>query len=93
MAAMFCLLYDDNRWALNVECSASKSMDSKISGNQSQPNVPNYVEFGVVSKEHLEGVEKFEENEDFLTLFAEINFIYAEVRKSMLINSMCAVLD
>ena len=77
---MFCLLYDDDRWTCkSVENSPAKVVESKSSANNTPSFVFNVIEFGVLSKEQLEGMDKFSEDGDFLRLLAEINFIYAEV--------------
>ena len=90
VAAMFCLLYDtDSRWTIKTMDSPIKAIENNKSNgvaamssnasNQSQSKeAALLVEFGVISREHLEGEAKFHHNEDFLRLFAEINFIYAE---------------
>ena len=75
IAAMFCLLYDDNRWSNKQNIV----IDSPAKSGHSVPTLSTTVEFGVLSKEQLKGLKPFTMNDDLLRLLAEVNFIYAEV--------------
>lgn len=81
IAGRFCLLYEEEHSKLKPSAadSPSKNAESKIVIGGSSTPTNSIVEQGVISREELAGMEKFSDNDDIIRLFAEVNFIYAEV--------------
>ena len=95
IAARFCLLYEDELFKKNPKSewvSPSKCIDNKTNASMNptiETNTSTTVGLSIISKEELRGTDVFSEEDDIVRIFAEINFIYAEVRFFVFVIFSC----
>lgn len=77
VASRFCLLYEDE-FKTPLDVVPSKQ-ERKLSSSTPTSTHATGVEQGAISKDELAGIQKFSDSDDIIRLFAEVNFIYAEV--------------